>query len=419
MATYLNVRTFFTLGRTAGAVTSARLFSLLLFVISARTFTPADNSLFIYAITMGQLLVQIGTLGWLNLIRREMSRSEDIEPHTVKGFILRSFQVPMAAIGIIALIFAALAFSQAEAIYFNIYIYISIITTLYSILFIFREYLAALDSPAFSIFSAETLPFAVTGIILFYSGDASVTRALLYFSIGAALGIMAQILFIGRRLREFLSVPNATYKTAQWSRIAAFALVGFGGRTLLDRMDTMVLPALASAKDLALYNSASRISSLLIVAPMVLLPVFSPRLSKAFASGDTNQLKRDMVVQTLLVGISVLPLAALLMAFPGVTMDFVFGTEYRTAGNLINLIVFSQVMFALSLPWSNLLLMSNGEKVYAGGHLIALVIAGIAAFGLAGTLGAYAVAIAAAAANTFLFTAFFIAGLYNLAKGGQ
>jgi len=126
-----------------------------------------------------------------------------------------------------------------------------------------------------------------------------------------------------------------------------------------------------------------------------------------------------MVVQTLLVGISVLPLAALLMAFPGVTMDFVFGTEYRTAGNLINLIVFSQVMFALSLPWSNLLLMSNGEKVYAGGHLIALVIAGIAAFGLAGTLGAYAVAIAAAAANTFLFTAFFIAGLYNLAKGGQ
>lgn len=419
MNIHSNLKTFLTLGRTAFAVASARVFSLLLFIITARIFTPADNSLFIYAITMSQLLVQIGTLGWLSVIRREISRAEETDAPAVKGFILRSFQVPMASIVLIALVFATIALFQIGTINFRIYICISIITVIYSLLFIFREYLAALGLPASSILSAETIPFAVTGLILLSTGNTGVTWALIYFSFAVALGVLLQILLVKSRLRRFLAAPNSFYKTAHWSRIAAFALVGFGGRTLLDRMDTMVLPTLASAEDLAMYNSASRISSLLIIVPTVLLLVFSPRLSRAFAMGNADQLKRDMVLQTLLVGIGVLPLAAFLIAFPGLTMELVFGTEYRTAGNLINLIVLSQVMFAFSLPWSNLLLMSNGERIYAFAHLIALVTAGTIAFGLADTLGAYAVALAATAANTFLFVAFFLTGLVRLVDGGQ
>jgi O-antigen/teichoic acid export membrane protein len=419
MAIRNNVKTFLSLGRTAFAVASARLFSLLLFIVTARHFTPADNSLFIYAITMSQLLVQIGTLGWLSVIRREISRAEEANASTLKGFILRSFQVPMASIVFIALVFAAIAFFEVSETNFRIYLCISLITILYSILFILREYLAALGLPASSTFSAETIPFAATGIILLCIDNSSISWALVYFCLGISLGILLQVLLIGSRLRTFLAAPTSDYQTAHWSRVAAFALVGFGGRTLLDRMDTMVLPTLASSEDLAMYNSASRISGLLIIVPTVLLLVFSPRLSKAFASGSTHQLKRDMVLQTLLVGIGVLPLAAFLIAFPSFTMEVIFGTQYRAAGNLVNLIVFSQVVFAFSLPWSNLLLMSNGEKIYAFAHLIALMIAGAIAFGLADTLGAYSVALAATAANTLLFVVFFLTGLFRLAERAQ
>ena len=67
---------------TGIAVLCARLLSFGLFVFAARTMSQEDNAGLIYVIGMSQLVVQLGTLGWLNLIRR-MAAKLDLDPDQI------------------------------------------------------------------------------------------------------------------------------------------------------------------------------------------------------------------------------------------------------------------------------------------------------------------------------------------------
>lgn len=84
--------------RTSLGVLLARFSTIALFALTARLFSQHDEGQFIYAITLPQLLIQLGTLGWLNLIRREVARRTEMPPSVVKGFVERSIQVPMIAV---------------------------------------------------------------------------------------------------------------------------------------------------------------------------------------------------------------------------------------------------------------------------------------------------------------------------------
>lgn len=405
---------FLALFRTAMGVGSGRVFSIALFILSARAFSAVDNASFIFAITFPQLLVQLGTLGWLPLIRREISRMADLPSPMAKGFIIRSAQIPMISIGVVAALVMLVPLIRHSPASYPYFLAIAALTVTYSVVFILREYLAALGFPALSVLVSETVPFAFACVTIFAFQPKSVEDAVLLFLGGAILSICIQLPLVWRGVRPHLQQGKAQFETLRWMRVSIFALLGFGGRTILDRLDVIVLTIVSLAADLAYYNSTLRIASLLLLVPVVMLPVFSPHISKAFEDKDIPQLRRDMLLQTFLVGISVLPVAAILLMFPGEITSYIFGEEYTAASHIMDLIVFSQVMFAFSLPWSNFLLMSNGEKIYGYAHVAILALAAAMAFGLVQPLGSVAVALAAATANTLLFALFFGLGVYRL-----
>ena len=78
---------------TGLAVLLARALSFSLFVFAARTMSQEDNAGLIYVVGMSQLVIQLGTLGWLNLIRRMAARLDREPPGLAKGFVRRSLQV--------------------------------------------------------------------------------------------------------------------------------------------------------------------------------------------------------------------------------------------------------------------------------------------------------------------------------------
>jgi O-antigen/teichoic acid export membrane protein len=151
-----------------------------------------------------------------------------------------------------------------------------------------------------------------------------------------------------------------------------------------------------------------------MVVPVMLLPVFSPHLSKAFSTNNSAMLRQDMGLQTVIAGVSVIPLAMLLLTFPKEIMGFLFGEDYKASSPILSLIVFSQVLFALSLPWSNFLLMINKEHIYGFLHLLVVCLVLPLAIILAADWGAFAVAIASLIANSILFAFFTLTGITHL-----
>lgn len=399
--------------RATVSVVLGRFLSMALFILSARHFLPADNASFIYAITLPQLLIQLGTLGWLNLIRREISRRTELPPELLKGFVIRSLQIPMAVIFAITLVLVAapMLMGGANA---PLYACIAGVTVVYTLVFILREYLAALGSPAFGIWAAEVIPFAFTLGAIWWVQPESVETAALLFLVGLLLSCAIQIPAVLSALRPYLTSGRPTYDTRKWLRAGGFSLMGFGGRTALDRLDTIVLANLAPAIQFAYFNSAQRVTALLMLVPMVLLPVFSPHLSKAYSTQDMALLRRDMLLQTLLVSAGVFPLAAAMLIYPDTIMGMLYGEAYGSSGHIFGIIVFAQVLFAISLPWSNLALMCNREKLYGYAHIVAVLLISPIALGLVSNWGGMAIAISLLVANAFLFSVFFCLGLYDL-----
>ncbi len=400
--------------RTAFSVGSARVFSIGLFVLSARTLSTAENSDFIFAIAVPQLVTQLATLGWLPLIRREVSRMPQTSSPAAKGFITRSFQVPMVSTLIAASIFFAATTiwrSGEGAAYLALVAGLCLAQALSSIL---REYLAALSKPALAIVYAESLPFALTCVCIWSLAPLTVAEAVSIFALGTGLAILLQSFVVFQFLAKHLREETATYKTKEWFRYGFFSLLGFGGRAILDRLDVIILGLFSLSSGLALFNSSLRMTSLILLAPVIMLPVFSPHISKAHESGDLAQVRRDMFLQTALIAVTVLPLAALMIIFPSEITTALFGEDYRDAGWLLGCLVFSQVMFAFSLPWSNFFLMTSGEKIYGLTHMLALALALAICLSQIGSMGLMSIAIAMTSANTVLFTAFFIVGAIRL-----
>lgn len=361
--TYIRLRS---VASTTIAVLLARFLSLALFALSARLLSQTENAGLIYVTGVSNLIVQIGTLGWLNLSRRMAARFDEVDPALAKGFLLRSFQIPTAVVAIICVLMILLSYTQwvdrglSDSIFYTGIVSLPLLFNL-----ILREYLAALNRPALSILSSETIPLGLTLALLFATGANDLRGAAFCVLTGSLFALILQVLITAKPFRTLLASATTIYDTRRWSRIAAYTLVGYGGKLLMDRMDSLLLAPIAGLDQLAFFNSAVRIANLMLLVPTILLPVFAPRISKAYMNNDVRQLRFEVFVQLALIGLSVGPLATALVLFPNEIIGFVFGDTYREAGNIMWLVVISQTLFAFSLPLSNLLMMTDGETAYA------------------------------------------------------
>lgn len=292
--------------------------------------------------------------------------------------------------------------------------FIAALSVLQALCFILREYLAALSRPALSIVCAESFPFALTCAGMWALTPLTVLQAVSVFALGMAVAVLLQAFIVFQLVKKHLRAVVATYKTKEWFRYGFYSLLGFGGRAILDRLDVIILGLFSFSAGLALFNSSLRMTSLILLAPVIMLPVFSSHISKAHEVGDMTQIRRDMFMQTALIATAVLPLAALLVKFPVEITTTLFGDAYRDSGWLLGCLVFSQVMFAFSLPWSNFFLMTSGEKIYGLTHIAALILALAIAVTQIQSMGLMSIAVAMTSANTVLFAAFFILGAIKL-----
>jgi O-antigen/teichoic acid export membrane protein len=356
---------------------------------------------------MSNLIVQLGTLGWLNLARRMSARFDHDPPELAKGFLLRSFQIPTCAVAtaVVALITVSnldiLGADLSQSLFWSALASVPLL-----FVYICREYLAGMDRPAVSALTSETLPMGIACGLIILTGTTTFHGAVFCVILASCGALATQIPLLTRPFSHILKSECTTFSTKAWSRVASFTLVGYGGKLLMDRMDTLILAPIAGIEQLAFYNSATRIANLLLLVPTILLPVFSPRVSRAFIAGDRKQLRFEIGMQTTIIAVTLLPIASALALFPDQLMAVVFGESYSAAGKILWLVVVAQVIFSFSLPWSNLLMMTDGEVPYAATSAVALTVNLLAAsilISIYGVIGAAAATILSVAVMTAMF----------------
>jgi O-antigen/teichoic acid export membrane protein len=360
---------------TGIAVLCARLLSFGLFVFAARAMPQEDNAGLIYVVGMSQLVVQLGTLGWLNLIRRMAAKLDLEHPDLAKGFVLRSLQIPCLLVISICIVTTIVALSGSlEPALSKTMLYTAIVAFPLLINSILREYLAGFNRPTISVLYSETLPFALTIAALLAIRKPSLEAACACMVASFIISIAIQLKIIGPHLWQMMQTGHAAFQTKAWSRIAALTVVGFGGKLLMDRMDTLLLTPIAGLDQLAYFNSATRLTGLLLLVPVILIPVFSPRVSKAFHEHDFRQLRFEVFLQIAAIAVTVVPAAIALQFSPNSLIAAIFGEKYASAGDIMWLIIIAQTLFAFALPFSNLLVMTNGEMPYAAASLFGFAV---------------------------------------------
>src|SRR4051794_10819467 len=183
---------------TGIAVLCARLLSFGLFVFAARTMSQEDNAGLIYVVGMSQLVVQLGTLGWLNLIRRMAAKLDLEHPDLANGFVLRSVQIPCLLVVSLCLATAIAALSGSfDPALSKTMLYTAIVAFPLLINSILREYLAGFNHPTISVLYSETLPFALTIAALLAIGHPSLEAACASLVASLAVSIAIQLRIIG------------------------------------------------------------------------------------------------------------------------------------------------------------------------------------------------------------------------------
>ena len=343
------------------------------------------------------MLAQFVALGWSNLITRLMPRFGEQDASLRRGFVKRSFQFPAAAIVIAVAGLMVVSDLIADAPLAIAVLYTAATLPLVTLCLLLRSYLSGLARPLSAVFQSEALPMMSTLILFMVLGADTLKDAVTCYVAGHVIAVTLQAISLHRPIARFLSHPETSTTSGPWLATSLLTLVGFGGKLLIDRTDTLLLAPIAGMDVLAQYGSVTRLTLLLLFAPTMLLPIFGPRVSAAFHAGDTAGMRRLVTIQLVVIMCALAPLVAFLLWSPEMILDWAFGGGYAEAAGLVPLVVLTQCVFALSLPFSSLMLMTEGEKRYALSSLWGCIVN----FGLGAPL-IYMYGMTGAAIATFL-----------------
>lgn len=386
---------FLELAYTGGAVVLARVASILALIYAARLMEPKEYAGLVYAISLSQIIVHLGSLGWFNLIRKEASRFEFHSPAFVKGFLRRSFQIPITLISLVLVCVSALLYLKVVPASISTAVIFALILSVPLLLVqLLREYMAGYKNPIGSIALSETLPLWLMFAFFAIFKTQTMESAVLCVLLSQVVGLIFQAYVMFPYLKNAYINQEAVYKTKEWTKLAALTVVGYGGKLLMDRMDTIMIAPMVGMEQMAIFNSTSKIAAIVLLMSLVLIQFYSPRVAKAFKANDAVSLRKIIHRQLIIITVAMFPICVALFLYPTDVMIFIFGVRYEQGATILWLSVLSNVVFAYALPFSSFLLMADGERAYAIASIVGLVVYLVLCWSLLPLHGIYGASVA-------------------------
>nr|MBA4116274.1 polysaccharide biosynthesis C-terminal domain-containing protein [Rubrobacter sp.] len=233
-----------------------------------------------------------------------------------------------------------------------------------------------------------------------------------YVYAGAALVVsLAGSAWLWRSLRR--GVPSEgraaspEFETRVWMAVALPMVFGGLGQLLMNRLDVVMLGALAGSESVGLYSAALRFALLNVFVLQAANVVAAPLVASAFHSGRLRQARSILRQTTLIATLGALPLFVVMMLYPRALLGL-FGPGFEEGAALLRVLALGRLAAVAAGPVASALLMTGREREFARvtGVLVVLnVVGNLVAIPILGAMGAALVTAACTMLkNVWLFT---------------
>lgn len=239
------------------------------------------------------------------------------------------------------------------------------------------------------------------GAIVLSGGVPDATR-LIEITIGAgALLVLVQGVLLLRDLPAEAKGISSVAPTAEWMRLSLpllFIAVCFG---LLTHCDLLLVGALLSAEEVALYQAASRTAALVSFPLFALNALVAPMIARLHAEGRIAELQRSVSLATQMVFWPSL-IGALLAVAGGRYILGIFGPAFTAAHLALGILIVGHLVNVAVGPVSYLMTMTGNQHRCAGIWAATVVLQVALDLILIPRWGIEGAAIGTACATTFL-----------------
>ncbi|MVF13934.1 oligosaccharide flippase family protein [Ketobacter sp. MCCC 1A13808] len=354
----------------------ARIAQFLAAAVIARQIDPEGYGTYIYCMGTALLLAQVTSLGWHPLSTIKIPELRVKRNHgALAGFLFASNWV--TAISALTFVIIAILVSILDIISENLripFIIASVLAVPMSALLMKKHQLIGFKKAALGIFFAETL---IPGMTLFYAlfvGYKNFDEAIAVLSIATILCAALVIRVVRQIFREWISNEKMVTDYKGWILSGLPLFIGTSSKLIMARMDVLMLAPLSTFGETGLFGAAFRLTYLMTFPQAVLLSVVTPLMSECFSNKKNAEGIKYFYMSFLFSIITAIPCAALLIGYDVEILNFVYGEKYILAKETLALLAIAQVIGALSIPLSCLLMTAGRSNSYGVVGFIGLVL---------------------------------------------
>jgi O-antigen/teichoic acid export membrane protein len=351
----------------------------------ARKFGPEIYGLFSLSIVLASwfrifsgLGINEGLLRYISLFRAKKEK-EKIQYLLKKSFYILMFTSILAGI----LLFY---FSEFIAMKFfhnsNLIIFLKIfsLTVPFTVLgATFLSVIRAFERIGWFVFISEVFGNLVQLIFLIFLGVSSTSVPVSYL-IGT-FSIFAMSYFISKKSISKISVSNKEINSPKNKKIFkemfaySWPVLFYGiANFIFYWTDSFMIGIFKNVESVGFYNAAVPIAMFLFLPFNLFGQLFFPLVTKEFSKGNMNAVKQLSQQVGKWIFMIVMPLFVILIIFPGVFINLLFGSEYLVAENALRFLSVGALFWTLSSISQELLYMKGKSKLILFDMICAAVI---------------------------------------------
>ncbi|MAG79064.1 hypothetical protein CMI40_01665 [Candidatus Pacearchaeota archaeon] len=133
--------------------------------------------------------------------------------------------------------------------------------------------------------------------------------------------------------------------------------------SIMPQIDSFTIGYFKGTLDVGIYNAAIPIAWLIAFFPSLFTRLFFPLVTKEFSKknlGVVKELSKQVIKWILIVN---LPFFLLMMLFPGVFINILFGSEYLGAENSLRFLAIAYLFSSITVIFYNLISMIGKSKL--------------------------------------------------------
>lgn len=362
----------------------SKIFTYLYKIIIARQFGPEIYGTFLLAFMVFGWFVAIATLGLPQGLLRFIPIYRGKKQIDKVKYIFRFSLILLTFTGILA---GTLMFLSSKYIALTIFnnpelvIFLQFFSLLIPIFIIGRVLLSSIQSfekIGWSSFISNIFQSSIKLILLallILTGFKINSIIFSYFLAIVGVFLLSYIILktkIPEIFGKFSIKTNIKKRTAKNFLTYSWPLMFYAfASSILFWVDTLFIGYFQGATEVGFYNSAVPIALLLIFIPQLFLQLFFPLINREYGN-KKNKLIKELSKQ---VGkwilIFNLPLFFLMILFPGVIINILFGSQYLIAENSLRILSLGIIFFSIALISNSLISMVGKSKILLYNILIA------------------------------------------------